>query len=336
MMSFVDEFLAWAGGSEEWKGHRFFKTSGSSGVEKWVAISDEALEWSARVVVEALNITSEDVLGLALPEEHVGGFGLVTRARVSGAKLRRFEGKWEPRDFASWCGEVGVTVSSLVPTQVYDLVRGGVKGVGSVRVVVVGGGKVEDEMLGQVRELGWPVVPSYGMTETSSQVATGDGLPLLPGWEAKVADGCLALKGGGLLTAVIRRDREEFVVEDPKVDGWLVTSDFGEVENGCVKVLGRSDRRVKVLGKLVDLEELENWWVERIGGEVAVVAIEHARRGYELYLFATQGEELVTDLNQTRPGVERVGGWSFMESLPRTSLGKLDRVAMKKILSELR
>ncbi len=327
----LSELREWAEGEEALEGHRFFRTSGSSGEEKWIALSEEALEWSARSVIEALEITKEDVLGLALPEIHVGGYGVVVRARVSGAGLARFEGRWEAEGFAEWCEREGVTVLSLVPTQVHDLVKAGCRGGDKLRVIVVGGGALDEGLADEARGLGWPVLPSYGMTETSSQVATGEGLPLLPGWEAKVVDGCLALRGGGLLTAVIRRKGGEFFAEDPKVDGWFLTQDRVEIEEGRLRVMGRADRLVKVMGELVDLENLENFWREKLGGEVAIVTRVDERRGVTLDLFFEAAGEGVEELNAGLPGPERLSAWRRVESMPRSPLGKIDRAALSHL-----
>jgi O-succinylbenzoic acid--CoA ligase len=330
----VEGVRNWSAKRGLFAGHHFFRTSGSSGEEKWVALSEEALEWSARSVVEALEITSEDVLGLALPEVHVGGFGMGVRARISGARLARFEEKWDAGNFSRWCEVEGVTVLSLVPTQVHDLVAAGCGGGKSLRVIVVGGGALENELSGQAKALGWPVVPSYGMTETCSQVATGEGLPLLPGWEAKMVEGCLALKGGGLLTALIRREAEGFSAIDPMVDGWFLTQDRVELGSRGLRVLGRADRLVKVLGELVDLESLEKFWRTELGGDVALVARPDERRGSGLYLFFEGGDERITSINATLPGPARLMGWEIVARLPRSPLGKLDRVTLMKFRVE--
>ena len=326
----MNEVEDWAARRGDFEGHRFFRTSGSGGVEKWVALSNEALEWSARKVVEALGIGKSDVLGLALPENHVGGYGMVVRAEVSGARLARFGERWEVARFVSWTRSEGVTVLSLVPTQVHDLVKAEVRGNEALRVVVVGGGALDEGLKEEARSLGWPVVPSYGMTETGSQVATGDGLPLLPGWEAKVVEGRLALRGGGLLTALIRRGDDDFWAEDPKEDGWFLTNDRVELEGASLRFLGRADRVVKVLGELVNLEALEGIWKEKLGVEVAVVDLPEERKGAGLYLFY-EGEERDLDKgNRAMPGLERLSGWQRLDRLPRTALGKIDRLSLKK------
>lgn len=321
----------WARDCGVFENHRFFRTSGSSGGEvKWIALSEEALAWSARTVIEGLGIIDDDVLGLAIPEVHVGGAGLVLRAEISGARLARFLPKWEVREFAKWCAEEEVTVLSLVPTQVHDLVEGLAVGNPELRVVVVGGGALDDVLATKARALGWPVVPSYGMTETASQVAVGEGLPLYAGWEARVVDGCLSLKGGSLLSAVIRREGESYVAHDPKSDGWFLTQDRVEIVEGGLRILGRDDRRVKVLGVLVDLDELEQFWATELGVDCALVAQPDDRRGVILFLFCVGSVAQVESINARLPGPERVQVWKSLECLPRSPLGKVDRSVLMK------
>lgn len=329
-MAWDDEVNTWARENGVFADHRFFKTSGSSGIEKWIALSNEALEWSARSVVDFLDIGAGDVLGLALPEYHVGGYGVGLRARVSGAKLAGFDKKWNAENFAEWTDERGVTVASLVPTQVYDLVLAGVRGGKFLRSIVVGGGAFDPDLCEQARGLGWPVLPSYGMTETSSQVATGDGLPLLPGWQARIEDGCLALKGGGLLSAVITRRGVGFVSHDPKIDGWFVTNDRAELTPEGLRILGRADRVVKVSGELVDLEMLEDFWRNVLKAEVALLAMPGGRRGMSLKLFHEETSAEVELINASLPGPERLESWKEVELLPRSAIGKLDRSALRK------
>ena len=324
----VNEVEKWAANHGGFSRHRFFRTSGSSGIEKWIALSEEALEWSARSVIRALEISRSDVLALALPEVHVGGFGLVKRAELSGARLARFFGKWNAEGYAEWCAAERVTISSLVPTQVHDLVSAQVRAGGSLRTIVVGGGVLDDELKEAARALGWPVVPSYGMTETSSQVATGDGLPLLPGWEAKVVEGQLALRGGGLLTAVVRREGEGYFAEDPKKDGWFLTNDLVELNGSCLRILGRADRLVKVLGELVNLEEVEKFWREKLGVEVVLMTQPDERRGVSLHLYYEGAEQELDRWNDELTGPERFESVQRVPQIPRSALGKIDRSAL--------
>ena len=50
------ELQAWSETQEELRSHLLFRTSGSSGTLKWIALSKSALWWSAERVVEHLKI----------------------------------------------------------------------------------------------------------------------------------------------------------------------------------------------------------------------------------------------------------------------------------------
>ncbi|MDB4544870.1 AMP-binding protein [Akkermansiaceae bacterium] len=328
------ELEGWLGNQEAFQKQVVFRTSGSSGSEKWISLSKEALEWSARKVIEHLKITEGDVLGLALPSRHVGGFGVVARAYFSGARLIEFERSWSPEEFSKWCELEGVTVTSLVPTQVSDLVRLKMRSPKSMRVIVVGGGHFEDGLKEQARELGWPVQPSYGMTETSSQIATGDGLPLIRGWEARIDEGHLLVKGEGLLSWIIRRTDSGFAHVDPKREGWYCTQDLAEIDRGKLRILGRADRQVKILGELVNLESLEKRWSEILECPTAVLTRPDVRRGVSLWLLVEGKAQSLDSLNQGMPGLERLAGWGFLKKFPRSGVGKIDRLTLKKIHAE--
>lgn len=325
------QLAAWTRGQTQLAGHLLFRTSGSSGIQKWVALSKSALRWSAESVIRRLQITGKDVYALALPVHHVGGFGVVARCEFSGARLARFSESWSPLAFRNFCEAQRVTLSSLVPTQVNDLVSAACSAPASLRAIVVGGGHLEPELAGKARALGWPVLPSYGMTETASQIATGDKLPLIDGWEARVKNALLEVRGGGLLTGIITESVDGFHFQDPKVDGWFRTSDRVELDDQKIIFKGRADRRLKVLGELIDLDALEKFWADHTGGEAAVIARADDRRVHTLHLFHNGSGTEIAMQNAKLPGPERLASWKQLEALPRTSLGKIDRRAMTQI-----
>ena len=324
----------WVAGQAALQGHLLFRTSGSTGLMKWIALSRAALQWSAERVVDYLKITPEDNLALALPVHHVGGFGLVARAQVAHCCLSEFAERWSPEGFGDFCEQEKVTLTSLVPTQVRDLVAAGKSAPGSLRAAIVGGGSCSPDLATEARALGWPILASYGMTETASQIATqvsgseGD-LPLIPGWEARIENQRLAVRGEGLLSGIVTSSDSSFELNDPKKEGWFLTSDLAQITENGIRILGRHDRRVKILGELVDLDALEKFWLQKTGGPAAVIAIPDKRRGQNLHLFLEE-KAAVEGINQSLPGPERVHSWTYRKPLARTPLGKLDRSVMTR------
>ncbi|QTN31693.1 AMP-binding protein [Akkermansiaceae bacterium] len=317
-----------------------FHTSGSTGQPRCIVLPKEALLLSARAVNEWLGAGADAVWGLALPIDHVGGFGVVARAHAAGCGFSRYQGKWDARKCAGWLRESCVTHLSLVPTQLHDLLGAGMEAAPSLRAVVVGGGRLPDEMGQAARDAGWPVLASYGMTETCSQVATQAldslGLPfaeaplqLLPIWDAELSDaGLLRLRGDALFSGTITdggfRRRE---------GDWFTTNDRVELSARTVRPLGRSDSLVKVMGELVDLDGIEAR-LGRLCGErgksVAVIAVPDTRKEHAL-IAVFEGEALpsaVDDYNRQAPGPERISRCHVVTGFPRSDMGKLLRASL--------
>ncbi|MBO9667514.1 MAG: AMP-binding protein, partial [Bdellovibrio sp.] len=160
------------------QGHVWIATSGSTAEStrstKLVALSKKSLMASAQSVNQHLQATAQDVWTQVLPHFHVGGLGIEIRAELSGAKVIKAlkDGKWDPEFFYQTVLAEKCTLSALVPTQVYDLVERNYSCPSHLRAIVVGGGALDGALFDRARALGWPLLPSYGMTETASQIAT--------------------------------------------------------------------------------------------------------------------------------------------------------------------
>jgi len=277
--------------------HVWLASSGTGGTLKIIALSRDAVEASAQAALHQLAVTSKDVWINPLPLFHAGGFGMVVRAALSGTRLKSFR-RWDAPDFAQLASECGATLTSLVPTQVQDLVEAGVRAPRSLRAAVVGGGPLPEALRLRGDHLGWPLLPSYGLTEAASQVATAlpeaghlDWLPLLSHLTARsAATGVLELRGASLLTGwLVFSEDGSSRWEDPKSsDGWLRSSDRAEVRGREIRVLGRIDDLVKIRGELVDLGALERAVQDRVtGGDVCLQARPDQRNGFVLSLLVS-------------------------------------------------
>ena len=295
-------------------GHVWLSTSGTTGSLKLTALSKRALLASAAAVNRHLQSDSSDVWLCVLPAFHVGGLGIYARAFLSGARVIT-EG-WE-----------GVTLASLVPAQVSDLVRDRITPPASLRAVVVGGGALSDDLYQAARTMGWPLLPSYGMTECCSQVATATlsspDLVLLDHIEARIEfDGRLALRSEALLTGY--SSESGFI--DPKIDGWFITEDLAAVDGRVLRVQGRSGDFVKIGGESVDLSRLDRILAE-LSTEAAVLAVPDDRLGHVIALAVASGDvdALANAFNARVFPFERARQVFRVAEIPRTPLGKLIR-----------
>ncbi len=332
----------------ELTGHVCFQTSGSSGPAKWVALSKQALLFSAAAVNEHLRVTQKSRWGLALPLHHVGGFGIATRAYQAGCYLGNFGQRWEPAAFHHWLSTTGITHTALVPTQIHDLVRAQHRAPSGLSAIVVGGGHLDVRTGQAARDLGWPVLASYGMTEAGSQIATqgrelldapyhAAPIPLLPIWEARLdPDQRLVISGAALFSGYVSEGK--FI---PRPGEWHLTSDRVSLADKAISPLGRVDAQVKILGELVDPEAIERELTARTQGGLsldnfALIPLPNERAGnaliavFEAPASAERIERLLRLDAETSPRFRQIQGSIVFEKFPRSELGKLQRGELAK------
>jgi o-succinylbenzoate---CoA ligase len=328
-------------GNIDLKGHVWISTSGSTGQMKWTALSKQAIMASASAVNEFLQSNATDCWIHTLPDFHVGGLGIWARSHLSGAAV--VPCKWDPMEYHRIACEAGATLSALVSAQVYDLVVHQLKAPPSLRAIIVGGGALPEELYAKAVELGWKLLPSYGLTETASQVATApigntcDKFPqlqVLPHIHVAInSDGFICLKGPSLLTCYAYETANGLQIVDPKTDCWFQTEDLGYLDNGFLKILGRSGNFIKIGGESVDMLRLEKILEAlklelRLTQDVALIAVPDARLGHVVHLAATHDANLHTLLErfhaQTLP-FERIRHVHLLLDIPRSPLGKLQK-----------
>ena len=302
--------------------HVFVATSGTTGAIKLVALSKRAILASAAAVNARLNATRDDVWSHVLPPFHVGGIGIYARAHLSGSRVIALS--WDANTFAS----TDATLASLVPAQVHDLVRARLEPPPRMRAILVGGGAFDPALQNDARVLGWPVLATYGMSECAS-TAVMEGV-LLDHLEARREDdGRLAFRGASLFTGYATEDG----LVDPKIDGWFVSDDFGEVDGRTVRVFGRGSDFVKIGGESVDLLRLDAIARSIAGDDVAVVAIPDERLGHIIHLAVTRDAIAIGDAFNARVApFERAREVHLVDVIPRSALGKLLR---RKLAEEL-
>jgi o-succinylbenzoate---CoA ligase len=300
-------------------GHVWLSTSGTTGALKLTALSKRAILASAAAVNRHLQSDSSDVWLCVLPTFHVGGLGIYARAFLSGARVVT-EG-WDD-----------VTLASLVPAQVLDLVRGGTRAPESLRAVIVGGGALSEDVYTQAQELGWPLLPSYGMTECCSQVATAQlatrnpQLLLLGHIDARIEDDLLAIRSEALLTGYAT----EAGFVDPKVDGWFLTEDLATIEGRTLRIQGRRGDFIKIGGESVDLSRLDRI-LATLGADAAVIPIPDDRLGHVIGLAVASGDPdaIAAAFNARVFPFERVRHIRRVPEIPRTPLGKIMRARLQ-------
>ena len=326
----------------------------SSGSRVWI-LSKEAFLHSAQAVNQHLKTTACDRWLISLPLFHVGGLAITARSFCGGfLSVKSALKKWSPKAFCQELKEQNISLCSLVPAQVYDLAQQNLKAPKSLRAVVIGGGALSLPLYKKAKALGWPALPSYGMTETCSQIACAplqslcqtQALPqmqILKHIQIKKSqgqgEGDFKIKSLSLPTACF--DLKTQRLYDPKDSkGFMPLPDKILLENNSIQVLGRKDDEIKILGESVNLQKLtqllENM-AQGLVGEYRIMPLRSARRGFSLALVTDsfllpQALGLIKKFNQKTLPFENIESLYFVSEIKKTALRKFHRAEMEKRL----
>jgi O-succinylbenzoic acid--CoA ligase len=254
-------------------------TSGSSGEPKAVMLTAGNLAAAARASAACTPLGPGDRWLACLPLFHIGGYSILSRCALAGAAAVVHAGFDAERVWHAIRHE-NITHLSLVPTMLAKLleVSRAALPAPTLRHVLVGGAALSGALAERAASAGWPLQPTYGMSETASQVATLACLPNpwrpgqvgapLPGVEAALAaDGRLKLRGPMLMAGYANPDRTP---GDGLEDGWFVTGDLAEIgADGALTILGRADDIIVSGGKKIPPQQVEDA-VARCPGVAAV------------------------------------------------------------------
>jgi o-succinylbenzoate---CoA ligase len=331
-------------------------SSGTSSVRsvKAIALSHESILLAADAANEHLKSGAKDRWMLAIPHYHIGGLSIFARAHLSGAKVFTFASKWNAAKFVRALAAESVTLTSLVPTQVHDLVAAGLRAPESLRAAVIGGGALQPSLYLAARALGWPVLPSYGLTECCSQVATASlaslssaeypAFKILPHAKVELREQRIFIKSASLCRWIAVGDSDgQFTLEDPRRDGWFATEDSAEWAGKDLRVLGRRDDVVKVLGVLVPLQEVERQVREEFlrhewNENFIVAARDDARAGHRLILLTDSPNSLqdwqkqISSYNAKAQGPYRIQDFCWIPEISANEMGKIRKAALLRSL----
>jgi O-succinylbenzoic acid--CoA ligase len=328
-------------------------TSGSTGAPKLVVLSRGAFSASAQASAANLPLDQQDRWLLCLPLSHIGGLSILTRCLLSASAVVAFDpgraGLLARLPELATCLERDqVSVVSLVPTLLDALLtlappwQPGP----ALRAVLLGGAATHAELLARARLRGVPVLVTYGLTESCSQVATTrvgtsprvrSGLvsvgPALPGIELKIDETArICVRGPTLCTRFI--DGERAIDEQ----SWLRTGDRGYLdEAGELFVLGRASDVIITGGENVDPVRVEAALVSAPGVKAAAVfAVPDPRFGELVVCALVPSGDFRPSL--VRAALERVLAphelprqLALLDALPELPNGKLDRPQVRSL-----
>jgi O-succinylbenzoic acid--CoA ligase len=315
--------------------HTVLFTTGSGGQPKGVRIT--AANWgaSARAVRTHLGYDGDDVWLCVLPLFHVAGLAILVRALLLGQKVI-LEPRFDPTRAAIILKEGAATLVSLVPTMLRRLLEVDAGPYPRIRAVLVGGGPVASDLLDRAEAMGLRALPTYGMTETTSQIATaqpGDRrLWPLPGVELSIVEGKVAVRGQMVSPGYLGH-------QDRSPEEWLVTSDLGELaSDGSLRVLGRTDEVIITGGEKVNPAEVEAVLRLHEGVEDAVVVgVPDAEWGNVVAALLKGDIDPIRFEQWVRgrlPGFQIPKRWLVVDNIPEIGPGKPDRQRVRRLFDD--
>jgi O-succinylbenzoic acid--CoA ligase len=332
-------------------------TSGTTGSPKAVRLTAGTLVASATASAFRLGIDPDDRWLVTLPMYHMGGLAPVIRSTLYGTAVVLRE-SFDPDGTIRTISDRRVTGVSFVPTMLRRLLDAGWSPPQHLRFVLLGGAPAPAGLIDRCENMGVPVHPTYGMTETASQIATARPE------EAFAHGGTVGQPLVGTSVVVVDEDGEPLPPGEPGelvVDGPIVTPGYldeattaeafsnrglhtGDVgyrdEEGRLWVLNRLDDRILTGGELVDPGEV----TDVLRGhpavvDAAVVGLDDQEWGERVAaLVATDdgvsADELASFGEERLAGFKRPRTWGFCDELPRTASGTVDREAVRDRLGD--
>jgi fatty-acyl-CoA synthase len=349
-------------------------TSGTTGNPKGVVYSHRSIMLHTYCVdsCATVDVRPGDRVLTIVPMFHANAWGVPYGAWFAGADLIMPQQYVQGPALIKVIEDLQPTVALGVPTIWNDVLQTAVHmerapKLESLRTVLVGGSAVPRSLMEGFDPLGVRIVQAWGMTEMSplGAVATPprDCPPELemtyrmkagriaPGVEARICadDGTVLPNDGEALGEIETRGPwvTSSYYRDPSPerfhDGWLRTGDVGTLdEMGYLTLADRTKDVIKSGGEWISSVELEG---DVMGHpdvfEAAVIAVPDDRWDERPLVFVvpTQGarpaaRDLLESLQDRVPRWWLPERWTFIDEIPKTSVGKFDKKVLRTLYAD--
>jgi fatty-acyl-CoA synthase len=318
-------------------------TSGTSGRPKGALLTHANCFWTNLSFDLATGITGSDVVLQTLPQFHCGGWNVQPLLAWWKGATVVLEPSFEPERALGLIAGRGVTTMMGVPAHylfLSQLAGFGQADLSSLRRAVVGGAPVPLPLLDAWSERGVDIVQGYGLTEASPNVlvlppedarrkAGSAGKPY-PYVDCDLADdGELLVRGPNVFAGYWRNPE---ATQLALAGGWLHTGDVAARDGeGFYQIRGRLKELIISGGENIYPAEVEaTLAAHEAVVEAAVVGVPDDRWGEVCAAFVvlrtpTEASELAAFCRERLAAFKVPRSFSFVESLPRNSIGKVQK-----------
>ena len=348
-------------------------TTGTTGDPKGVVYSHRSVFLHALAESSGafFGLSPQDRVMVLAPMFHATAWGLPFAGWWVGGDLV-FPGRFlQAEPLSRLIAQARPTVAGAVPTVWGDILRFAEShpvDLSSLRLVICGGSAVPESLIERFQQRhGVRVIQAWGMTETSPVAAIArppahpppgqemrwrskTGRPI-PGVELRLCDdqgaelawdgesvGELEVRGPWVTASYYQVEAGERFH-----DGWLRTGDVGTIDPlGYAQITDRSKDVIKSGGEWVSSVELENALMGHPDvAEAAVIGVVDERWGERPLACAVlrdasgaTPEQLCEFLLTKVASWWLPERWAFLEAIPKTSVGKFDKVALRAMYAQ--
>jgi long-chain acyl-CoA synthetase len=340
-------------------------TSGSTGMPKGVRQTHRNTAAQVEAVIDVWRVTGEDHVLNSMPLFHVGGLQLCSLPVLSQGGQITFMPKWDPQQWLELVQRLRPTIGGLISTMLIDvgnLTHDRPVALPSLRVCMFGGSRTPPapverftrgtgvqptEIYGQTEQNGLAI--TYRVGEPRREGAMGRALTQVLRWE-------LVPPGGGEPIAAGSDEVGELWVhgdavspgywrlpeadEERFVDGWFRTGDLVRADaEGYLSYVDRIDDMIVTGGENVYPQVVESHLAScPLIAEVAILGTAHDRWVQQVTAVVVPTKPGVTAEDvlgycRSEPnlqGVAQPKRIEFVDALPRTGSGKLNRPELRR------
>jgi O-succinylbenzoic acid--CoA ligase len=320
----------------------------------WIAIATGGTSGTLKLAVHTPDTLTAAALGLQrflgdslplnsiinLPLHHVSGWMPLWRAWSSNGRVTTLD-KLQQHPLV--CPEEWLL--SWVPTQLYRALRHEKPSLpcSRLRGIFIGGAGLDDHLAAQARQLGWRLIPSYGMTETAALVAALKPelfLSGVAGYGSALPHARLHISAEQILTIESDSLFLGYLGDLPHQQRIFSPHDLAQWSvEGSLHILGRTDHLINSGGEKVSPEQVEQVIMKSgLVEDTAVTGLPDLEWGERVVALiqwrVTQDSNSHSLLQYLRQHLSR---WQIPQQLisvpqiPRNSTGKLLRTQLKEL-----
>jgi acyl-CoA synthetase (AMP-forming)/AMP-acid ligase II len=342
-------------------------TSGTTGQPKGVMLSHNNLISNLEASNGLMGLTSEDSILVVVPLHFIHGRMQLLLHALIGGTIGLSAGFHFPHQVLNELVQYKVTGFSGVPYHFITLVEGTALGrtaLPDLRYVVITGGALSPDALRKVIDAlpGVAVHLAYGQTEASPRITYLSPAEVLlrpnsigralPGVHVEILGegghsmppgtaGEIVVSGPNIMSGYVSGDQ----LSSGKIDqhGRLHTGDIGTIDSeGYIYISGRKSMMIKSAGERIFPLEIEAILDAHPGvRESGVLGVPDNLLGEKLVACvvpagdgSVSGEELRTHCLKSLPFVRTPREIRFVDQLPKTASGKIDRVRLQSFWAD--